>query len=60
MVTKEYLDTKLADLRGDLVKIIGDEDKKLMRQTEMLVDKKVLSEDDRHELLAMGPFPQAI
>lgn len=60
MVTKEYLDTKLADLRGNLVTIIRDEDKKLMRQTEMLVDKKILSKDEQRELLAMSPFPQVI
>ena len=44
MVTKSYLDDKLADLRGDLVVLT----RKRTQETlvEILADKKVLSQDE--------------
>lgn len=58
MVTKDYLDEKLADLRGDLVVLTRKEDKKLGKLIEILSNKQVISEQDKQELLAMEPFAQ--
>lgn len=58
MVTKDYLDTKLADLRGDLVVLVRKEDTKMKKLVEVLERNKVISETDRNEILSMEPFPQ--
>src|SRR3989338_6159239 len=46
MVTKDYLDDKLADLSGDLVVLLRKEDKKLGALIEELVSNKVISDVD--------------
>src|SRR3990167_8172935 len=46
MVTKDYLDDKLSDLRGDLVVMLRKGDAKLKVLAEMLHDKKVLNRAD--------------
>jgi uncharacterized protein YydD (DUF2326 family) len=56
MVTKDYLDEKLADLRGDLVVLVRKEDAKLTKLIDLLSDKKVLSSKERAELTHMEPF----
>ncbi len=58
MVTKSYLDDKLADLRGDLVTLTRKEDTKLKATVNILADKKVLSKDDTKKIFSMEPFPQ--
>ena len=58
MVTKSYLDDKLADLRGDLTLLIRKEDTKLKSAVNILADKKVLSQDDTKKIFSMEPFPQ--
>lgn len=58
MVTKDYLDRKMADVKGDLVVIIRDEDKKLGTAVETLAGKKVISEEDKKNILSMEPFPK--
>ena len=58
MVTKDYLDGKLADLRGDLVVLTRKEDTKLKELVEILKKKKILTDDDVKHLLTMEPFPQ--
>lgn len=58
MVTKAYLDDKLADLRGDLTLIIRKEDTKLKATVNILADKKVLSQDETKRIFSMEPFPQ--
>ncbi|MFA6106553.1 MAG: hypothetical protein WC745_02655 [Patescibacteria group bacterium] len=58
MVTKDYLDRKMADVKGDLVLMIRDEDKKLGATVETLAEKKVISEDDKKNILSMEPFPK--
>ena len=60
LVTKDYLDEKIADLRGDLVLIIRGEDKKIMKLVEILSRKNILNETEQHELITMKPFPQVI
>jgi len=58
MVTKDYLDEKLLDLRGDLVISMRKEDVKLSRLVELLKAKAVLNEDEAKEILSMEPFPK--
>lgn len=58
MVTKDYLDEKLADLRGDLVVMMRKEDTKLRSLVEILQEKKVLNEGDVKRLFTMEPFAQ--
>lgn len=58
MVTKDYLDDKLSDLRGDLVVLLRKEDTKLSKLTKILADKKVISEQEREKIMAMEPFPK--
>lgn len=58
MVTKDYLDEKLADLRGDLVVLMRKEDRKLKTLIEILKERKVISRKDEEKILAMEPFPQ--
>jgi len=58
MVTKDYLDTKLADLRGDLVVLTRKEDTKLKELVEILKKKNVLTDEDVKHILTMEPFAQ--
>lgn len=56
MVTKDYLDEKLADLRGDLVVLMRKEDTKLKILVEILRKNKVISDQEFTQVLAMEPF----
>ena len=58
MVTKDYLDEKLGDLRGDLSVLIRKEDNKVKELVNILVKKKVLNENDQEKLFKMEPFAQ--
>lgn len=58
MVTKEYLDEKLADLRGDLVVLMRKEDTKLKTLIGILRQKQIISENDEKQILTMEPFAQ--
>lgn len=58
MVTKNYLDDKLADLRGDLVVLTRKEDGKLRLLVEKLHQRQILSDEDKQEIFKMEPFPQ--
>lgn len=62
MVTKTYfketLDEKLADLAGDLTVLMRKEDRKLITLVEVLKAKKVISDDDAKQILALEPFPK--
>lgn len=60
MVTKDYLDEKLADLRGDLVVLMRKEDTKLKALIGLLKRKNVISEEDTKELLTMEPFAELL
>lgn len=60
MVTKSYLDDKLADLRGDLVIMLRKEDVKVKALVDVLETQKIISETDAKKILAMEPFPQNI
>lgn len=56
MVTKDYLDNKLADLRGDLVVLTRKEDTKMIKLVEILKRRAIITEAEEKEILAMEPF----
>lgn len=58
MVTKDYLDIKLADLKGDIISTLRKEDIKLATLVDKLTEKKVLSQADAKQILTLEPFPQ--
>jgi len=58
MVTKDYLDDKLADLRGDLVVLTRKEDAKLKTLVDVLCEKKVINDKDRKKIFKMEPFAE--
>ncbi len=55
-VTREYLDEKVALVRGDLVQLARKGDAKLMRLAGDLYDEGVLPEKDLKTLYEMEPF----
>ncbi|MBP9762195.1 hypothetical protein KBD34_01105 [Patescibacteria group bacterium] len=58
MVTKDYLDDKIADLRGDLVVLSRKSNKKLETVIEELVANHSLKRSVADRILAMEPFAQ--
>ena len=58
MVTKSYLDDKLADLEGNLVTKLRKEDEKMNRLIDVLHEKSVLSEQDVEQLKLFQIFPR--
>jgi hypothetical protein len=58
MVTKDYLDEKLADLRGDLVVLIRKEDNKLKKLIDILCQHKLISSQEKKQILSLEPFAQ--
>ena len=56
MVTKDYLDDKLSDLRGDLVVLMRKEDTKMIKLVEILKRRAVITEAEEKEILSMEPF----
>lgn len=58
MVTKDYLDEKLADLRGDLVVLIRKEDTKVKKLVDILLKRNIITESESKEIFTMEPFAQ--
>lgn len=58
MVTKDYLDEKLSDLRGDLVVLVRKEDRKLTALVGVLKEKSVITPNEAQQVLMLEPFPQ--
>ena len=58
MVTKDYLDDKLADLRGDLVVLVRKEDTKVKTLVDTLQEHGVITNAEVRKILSMDPFPQ--
>lgn len=58
MVTKNYLDEKLSDLRGDITILIRKEDTKVKALVDILCERKILSDEDKHRIFSMEPFAQ--
>jgi len=59
MVTKDYLDKKLADLEGKLILIIKRGDEKFNLLVEILLDKKVISPKDVDKINSIELFPSS-
>jgi hypothetical protein len=59
MVTKDYLDEKLGDLRGDFTVLVRKEDNKMKTLVEVLVDKGVLDQKDKKKIYSLEPFAQS-
>ncbi len=60
MVTKEYLDDKLADLKGDLTLLIRKEDTKLKTLVTVLETHNVLNPEDKRHFFSLEPFPEIV
>lgn len=58
MVTKSYLDDKLADLEGSLHGKLRKEDTKVNRLIQILKDKAVLTEEEEKQLAEFQIFPK--
>ena len=58
MVTKDFLDDKIAELKGDLIALIRKEDTKLKTLVEILSKRKVIVPDEVKKILSMEPFAQ--
>lgn len=56
MVTKDYLDDKLADLKGDILTVIRKEDRRVSSLIGILRKKNVLNDDEVHGLEQMQPL----
>lgn len=56
MVTKEYLNEQLLDLRSDLIVLARKQNKKLSSVVEALVEEGSLSRKAAKQLLALEPF----
>ena len=58
MTTKDFLDEKLSDLRGDLVVLMRKEDTKLLKLVDILKERKLITPEDAMAVLSMEPFPK--
>lgn len=56
MVTKDYLDEKMSDLRGDMTVLIRKEDRKLQTLVSILTKKELLDTKEAEQIMAMEPF----
>lgn len=60
MVTKDFLDDKLADLRGDLVVLVRKEDTKLLKLVDILKGRQLISAEEANTVLSMEPFAKLL
>mgnify|MGYP001611056899 CR=1 FL=1 len=58
LLTKDYLDERLADLRGDLVVLTRKEDNKVKKLVDILKKRDVISDGEVKEIMSMEPFAQ--
>ena len=58
LVTKDYLDETMNDLRGDLTVSLRKEDQKVVTLVSILEERKVLSKKDAQRVMAMELFPR--
>ena len=57
MVTKDYLDDKLLNMKGDMVVMMRKEDEKVKLLVNLLNKKNVLSDIEAKSIFALEPFP---
>ena len=60
MVTKEYLDHKLAEERFEIMKVVSKENEKLGAFVEIAEHHEVITKKEAKAIMAMPPFPQAV
>ena len=60
MVTKDYLDKRVSEMKGESISLVRKEDAKLATTIELLKKKEILSEQEQNVLLRMEPFPKLI
>lgn len=58
MVTKDYLDEKLYDLKGDLITLAKKQDRKSTAIVHWLKEKAVLNNAEADAIIKLTPFPQ--
>ena len=56
MVTKDYLDEKLFDLKGELIELIRKQDNKFVTLVQILGNKKILTKKEVRHITALEPF----
>lgn len=59
MVTKDYLDDKISDLRSDLTNLVYQEDNRVSALTDTLHHRKLLSDHEHKNNMQLSPFHQA-
>lgn len=57
MVTKDYLDDKLAVRKADLIIIDRKQEEKINSLASKLADKKVFTRQEAEEIVRISPFP---
>lgn len=57
MVTKDYLDDKLAIRKADLIIIDRKQEEKINSMASKLADKKVFTRQEAEEIVHISPFP---
>jgi len=58
MLTKDYIDEKMFDWRGDIMSVIKKEDNKLRELANILKKKGAISKIDFEHVFSMDPFSQ--
>ena len=58
VVTKDYLDNKIANLPNDWVTMIRKEDYKFQMLIEIMQNKRLLDKQEAKKILTMEPFPK--
>lgn len=59
-VTKDYLDDKLDNFRGDIMGVMSEQNEKTMSGFRLLAEKKIFSREEVKTLSLMKPFPKKI
>lgn len=57
MVTKDYLDDRLLNMKGDMVVMMRKEDEKVKTLVQILKQKNLLNDSEAKLILALEPFP---
>jgi len=57
---KEYIDEKIADLRGDIIVLLRKEDRRLLRLIEILYQKEILNQKDIKVIEELQIFPSPV
>lgn len=58
MVTKDYLDEKMAKQKGEMIALTRREDTKVVTLIQNLHSNKVISDETSKRILSLEPFPQ--